>query len=120
MLLLLLLLLLLLMSMVFCCWCKCGCRSRCCSCVCVRPIFWGLQMKEANLDLSARKHCFVAVFVLWDRRNPDSFFQPFYRASHTLAHTPTEHACVPNGSALVLALPAHTARPTTMRSPSHP
>lgn len=39
----------------------------------------GAKMKMHNLDLSARKHCFVAVFVLWDRRNPASFFQPYYR-----------------------------------------
>jgi hypothetical protein len=43
-----------------------------------------LQMKMHNLDLSARKHCFLAVFVLWDRRHPDSFFQPYYRMCYLM------------------------------------
>jgi hypothetical protein len=30
-------------------------------------------------ELSAIKHCYLAVFVLTDRRNPKSFFQPYYR-----------------------------------------
>jgi tetratricopeptide (TPR) repeat protein len=32
-----------------------------------------------RLDLSAAKHCYLAVFVLWDRLNEASFFQPYYR-----------------------------------------
>ena len=32
-----------------------------------------------RLDLSAAKHCYLAVFLLWDRLNKDSFFQPYYR-----------------------------------------
>jgi len=32
-----------------------------------------------RLDLSAYKHCYLAIFVLWDRLNESSFFQPYYR-----------------------------------------
>jgi hypothetical protein len=40
----------------------------------------GRKMLAAGpLDLSAIKHCYLAVFVLWDQLNEDSFFQPYYR-----------------------------------------
>jgi len=32
-----------------------------------------------RLDLSAAKHCYLAIFVLSDRLNEASFFQPYYR-----------------------------------------
>jgi hypothetical protein len=41
----------------------------------------GRKLVAAGLDasLSAAKHCYLALFVLWDRRNAASFFQPYYR-----------------------------------------
>lgn len=38
------------------------------------------QIAAANLDLTAPKHCFLCAFVLVDRQNPRSFFQPYYGA----------------------------------------
>jgi tetratricopeptide (TPR) repeat protein len=41
----------------------------------------GRKLTAAGIDgeLSAAKHCYLALFVLWDRRNEGSFFQPYYR-----------------------------------------
>jgi len=39
----------------------------------------GKKIIDENLDLTAMKHCFLCVFVLLDRRNPNSFYQPYYR-----------------------------------------
>jgi len=41
----------------------------------------GRLLAAARIDreLSAAKHCYLALFVLWDRRNAGSFFQPYYR-----------------------------------------
>lgn len=39
----------------------------------------GRKIIEADLDLSAMKHCFLCVFTLVDRLNEDSFYQPYYR-----------------------------------------
>jgi len=33
-----------------------------------------------ELDLSSPKHCFLAIFLLSDRRNPDSWYQPYYQS----------------------------------------
>ena len=33
-----------------------------------------------ELDLSSPKHCFLAIFLLTDRRNPHSWYQPYYQA----------------------------------------
>jgi len=40
----------------------------------------GRRLASAGIerDLSASKHCYLAVFLLWDRKNPKSFFQPYY------------------------------------------
>jgi hypothetical protein len=40
----------------------------------------GRRLAAAGIerDLSASKHCYLAIFVLWDRKNPKSFFQPYY------------------------------------------
>src|SRR3546814_6488685 len=32
-----------------------------------------------SADLTALKHCYLCVFVMWDRRNEASYFQPYYR-----------------------------------------
>lgn len=41
----------------------------------------GRKLAAAGVDheLSAAKHCYLALFVLWDRRNAESFYQPYYR-----------------------------------------
>jgi hypothetical protein len=39
----------------------------------------GRKVAAARLDLSAAKHCYLCIFVLVDRRDPASFFQPYYR-----------------------------------------
>jgi histone-lysine N-methyltransferase SETD3 len=39
----------------------------------------GRKIIEADLDLSAMKHCFLCVFALVDRQNEESFYQPYYR-----------------------------------------
>ena len=38
-----------------------------------------VQHATPALALSTAKHCYIAIFVLVDRRNPGSFFQPYYR-----------------------------------------
>jgi len=39
----------------------------------------GKKIIAANLDLTAMKHSFLCVFVLTDRKDPNSFYQPYYR-----------------------------------------
>jgi len=42
----------------------------------------GRRLAAAGVDreLSASKHCYISLFLLWDRKtNPRSFFQPYYR-----------------------------------------
>jgi len=43
------------------------------------PLCRKLAAADIDRELSASKHCYLALFVLWDRRNPRSFFQPYYR-----------------------------------------
>lgn len=38
----------------------------------------GQQILNADLDLDAPKHIFLMIFILQDRRNPNSFFKPYY------------------------------------------
>jgi hypothetical protein len=38
----------------------------------------GQQILHADLDLDAPKHIFLMIYVLQDRRNPESFFKPYY------------------------------------------
>lgn len=38
----------------------------------------GQTISLANLDLDAPKHVYLMVFLLVDRKNPDSFFKPYY------------------------------------------
>jgi len=38
----------------------------------------GQAVLAANLDLDAPKHVFLMLFMLVDRKNPDSFFKPYY------------------------------------------
>ncbi len=47
--------------------------------VCVAADTLLLQLQQASsVRLSNAQECFIAVFLALDRRNPDSFFQPFY------------------------------------------
>lgn len=41
----------------------------------------GRKIAQAGIerDLSAAKHCYLTLYVLWDRKNEASFFQPYYR-----------------------------------------
>merc|ERR1712091_485926 len=49
----------------------------------------GRAVLEAELELDAPKHVFLMLFLLIDRRNPDSFFQPYYDVlPSTLANMP--------------------------------
>lgn len=53
----------------------------------------GRKMSAAgNLNLSATKHCYLAVFVLYDMLNSDSFFQPYYRILPSVCAFFCEHA----------------------------
>ncbi|GMI41712.1 hypothetical protein TrCOL_g4538 [Triparma columacea] len=38
----------------------------------------GQTISLANLDLDAPKHVYLMLFLLQDRKNPDSFFKPYY------------------------------------------
>jgi histone-lysine N-methyltransferase SETD3 len=38
----------------------------------------GKKIMEANLELDAPKHVFIMLYMLLDRRRPDSFFKPYY------------------------------------------
>jgi histone-lysine N-methyltransferase SETD3 len=49
----------------------------------------GRAVLEAELELDAPKHVFLMLFLLIDRRNPDSFFKPYYDVlPRTLANMP--------------------------------
>jgi histone-lysine N-methyltransferase SETD3 len=39
----------------------------------------GKKMRAGQLELTASKHCYLAVYLLSDRDNPQSFMQPYYR-----------------------------------------
>jgi hypothetical protein len=56
------------------------------------PIGRKIAMANPPLVFSASKHCYTSVFILWDRLNPQSFFQPYYSASHVLLPFPQSHA----------------------------
>lgn len=40
----------------------------------------GRKIAEAGIerDLSASKHCYLAIYVMWDRKNTASFYAPYY------------------------------------------
>ncbi len=38
----------------------------------------GRQILSSNIELDAPKHIFLMIFMLLDRRNPHSFFKPYY------------------------------------------
>lgn len=38
----------------------------------------GQKMLRYNVDVSATKHCYIAVYTLLDRKDPTSFYQPYY------------------------------------------
>ena len=38
----------------------------------------GSAILKANIELDAPKHVFLMVFLLVDRRDPNSFFKPYY------------------------------------------
>jgi len=38
----------------------------------------GRAIINANIELDAPKHIFIMVFMLMDRKNPESFFKPYY------------------------------------------
>lgn len=42
------------------------------------PMGRRLHAAGIDRDLSASKHCYLSLFVMWDRRNPSSFFKPYY------------------------------------------
>ncbi len=42
------------------------------------PIGRKIAMASPPLVFSASKHCYTSVFILWDRLNQESFFQPYY------------------------------------------
>lgn len=52
--------------------------------VCVRLQPWltmrlrCVQMIAADVDVTAKKHCYLCVYALVDRLNMDSYFQPYY------------------------------------------
>mmetsp|Transcript_29878 Transcript_29878/g.92359 ORF Transcript_29878/g.92359 Transcript_29878/m.92359 type:complete len:478 (-) Transcript_29878:128-1561(-) len=49
----------------------------------------GRAVLEAELELDAPKHVFLMLFLLLDRRNPKSFFQPYYQVlPQTLSNMP--------------------------------
>jgi len=41
----------------------------------------GSKMLKAKVDVTAKKHCYLCVYAMADRRNPDSYYQPYYSAS---------------------------------------
>lgn len=64
-----------------------GKQVRVCMCVlsvCVRLQPWltmqlrCVQMIAADVDVTAKKHCYLCVYALVDRLNMDSYFQPYY------------------------------------------
>lgn len=82
--------------------------------VCVRLQPWltmqlrCVQMIAADVDVTAKKHCYLCVYALVDRLNMDSYFQPYYSTTEresesgllgTASHT-TIVFCLHNGELL--------------------
>ena len=63
----------------------------------------GQKMVKADVDVTAEKHCYLCVFTMVDRRNPDSYFQPYYSASLCPARCTRCH-------------PPHTATPASVQT----
>ena len=70
-----------------------------------------VQMIAADVDVTAKKHCYLCVYALVDRLNMDSYFQPYYSTTErarewllgTASHT-TIAFCLHNGELLCCLL----------------
>ena len=49
----------------------------------------GSAMLAHSVDVTAKKHCYLCVYTMADRRNPDSYFQPYYSALRPRVTSPT-------------------------------
>ena len=49
----------------------------------------GSAMLAHSVDVTAKKHCYLCVYTMADRRNPDSYFQPYYSALRPHVTSPT-------------------------------
>ena len=56
----------------------------------------GSKMLSHHVDVTAKKHCYLCVYAMADRRNPDSYYQPYY------SECPGCYTAVPRQGCLVL------------------